>query len=307
MVRTDTLRRSLLALVPATALLAACSGGAPDAPAAADPGAPTTSETATQPAAEDPANGVATGTEGEDQGYAAALGQDGTTPPATDTTPDDPNADGVASKGDALLSTRGTTLLNEIKREYDFLNKPASYYSHTTYMNESTGTRRTDCSGYLGYALNRVMPDAYAKVPHPNTYKPLADDWYNYLSTRYTTASTQSTPRWRRITQVTSLKPGDVIAWLKPASVSSNNTGHVLIVTGYPRAGRSDKNEVLVPISDATESPHANDSRGTQYTGVGTGTLGLKVDSNGAPIAYYWRGGESYTAYSTKIALGRVE
>ena len=42
-------------------------------------------------------------------------------------------------------------------------------------------------------------------------------------------------------------------------------------------------------------------------TGVGTGTIGLKVDSYGKPTGYYWRGGLSYTAYSTKVALGRVE
>jgi hypothetical protein len=207
------------------------------------------------------------------------------------------------------MTARGQKLSSEMQRMVSFLNKSTSYYDHTTYMNESTGTRRTDCSGFLGYGLNRVMPDAYAKVPHPNTFKPLADDWYDYLSTRYTskTASPGSTPRWRRITKAANLQPGDVIAWIKPASVVSENTGHVMVVNSYARTGRSDRNEIIVDIIDSTEAPHANDSRGSSHTGPGTGRLGIKVDSNGYPVAYYWSGGVSTTAVYTKIAFGRVE
>lgn len=303
MTRIDTLR--LVALLAPFALAGtACSGNA-DSPATS----PETEQAAASDnptaefTAEDPANAPAPeGSEADDPGFAAAVAET-----EVDTTPDEPGADGIAQKSDALLSTRGTKLIEEARREAAFLNRSTSYYSHTTYMNESTGTRRTDCSGFLGYALNRVMPDAYAKVPHPNTYKPLANDWYNYLSTRYTTASTQTSPRWRRVVKATDLKPGDVIAWLTPSNVVSENTGHVMVVNGYPRAGRSAKNEIVVPIVDSTRSPHANDSRGSTGTGVGTGTLGIRVDSNDRPTGYYWRGGESSTAYSTKIAFGRVE
>jgi len=308
MVRIDTLHRSLLALVPALALTTvACTGNVESGEDTTEPRA--TEQTADM-ASDDPQNPLPgnagiSGSEASDEGYAAALAQDGQAR-EFDGSADEPGSD-VAQSSDALLSTRGTTFVNEMRRENDFLNKSTSYYSHTTYMNESTGTRRTDCSGFVGYALNRVLPDAYAKVPHPDTYKPLADDWYNYLSTRYTTASTQSTPRWRKIVKAMDLKPGDVVVWLTPDNVTSENTGHIMIVNGYPKAGRSDKNEVLVPIIDSTTAPHANDSRGTTMTGVGSGTIGLKVDSYGKPTGYYWRGGLSYNSYATKIALGRVE
>lgn len=310
MVRIDSLSRTLLALVPFVALTTvACGGTAGDPTVSADP---TTQEQANvgQPTAatnvegEDPVNGVATGSESDDTGYAAALAQNGDAPGEFDGTPDEAG-DEIGQRGDALLSSRGTTVVNEIVREKNNLNKSTSYYSHTTYMNESTDTRRTDCSGFLGYALNRVAPDAYAKIPHPNTYKPLANDWYNYLSTRYTTASTQDSARWRRITKAIDLKPGDVVAWLQPEANTDENTGHVMVVSGYPSVGRS--GEVVVSIVDSTTKPHANDSRGTTMTGVGTGRIGLKVDSTGKPVAYYWRGGESYNAISTPIALGRVE
>lgn len=318
MVRIDSLRRSLFALVPFVALTSvACGGGGGADPTessstesanAANSGSGTSTEEAQNPSAEevekdDPSNGTVEGREGEDEGYAAAIAQNGEAL-ADDTSADDPGSD-VAQTSDALLSTRGTSLINEAKRQLNFLNRSTSYYSHTTYMNESTGTRRTDCSGFVGYALNRVQPTAYAKVPHPNTFKPLANDWYNYLSTRYTSASTQSTPRWRKITSARNLKPGDLVVWLTAPGQVTSNTGHIMVVNGYPRAGRT--GEVIIPIIDSTTAPHASDSRGSSMTGIGSGSIGLKVDSTGKPSAYYWRGGLSYNAISTKIALGRLE
>jgi hypothetical protein len=210
----------------------------------------------------------------------------------------------VASAQTTTLS-RGRIFYNEIKRELYSLNVGTSYYSHDTYMNETTGTRRTDCSGFVDYALKRVLLDAYLKVPHPDTFKPLADDWYAYLSTRYTTPTHQDSVRWRRITAVPDLVPGDLVVWLQPQNVSGDNTGHIMVVAGTPSRGRV--GEWLVKVIDSTTTPHAGDSRGTDHTGIGSGTIGLKVDSLNRPIAYWWRGGLSYNAYTTPIVLGRIE
>ncbi len=208
-------------------------------------------------------------------------------------------------QADHALSSRGATFYREISRELSSLNVSTSYYSHDTYMNESTGTRRTDCSGFVAYALKRVLFDAYERVPHPNTFKPLANDWYSYLSTRYTTPSTQETTRWRKIAKVPELVRGDLVVWLQPQNVSGDNTGHIMVVAGTPTRGRA--SEWLVRIIDSTTAPHANDTRGTTRTGIGSGTVGLQVDGSDRPIAYYWRGGLSYNAYTTPIAMGRIE
>jgi hypothetical protein len=203
------------------------------------------------------------------------------------------------------ITARGRTFFAEVDRERRTLNVATSYYSHDTYMNESTGTRRTDCSGFVDYALQRVLPDAYAKVPHPNTYKPLANDWYAYLVDRFQSPSTQTTVRWREMRHVGELVPGDLVVWLKPQNVTGDNTGHIMIVAARPTRGRT--HEWLVKIIDSTTSPHANDSRGTTHTGIGSGTIGLLVDDWDRPTAYYWRGGLSRDAVPTPIAMGRVE
>lgn len=206
---------------------------------------------------------------------------------------------------DHSLFMRGGILNKEVVRELGNLNTATSYYSHSTYVNEATGTRRVDCSGFVDYAVRRVLPEAYEKVPHPNTQRPLANDWYNYLRERYQTASTQETVRWREIRHVGELRAGDLVVWLRPENVTGDNTGHIMFVLGPPTRGRP--GEWLVKVADSTTSPHANDSRGTTRTGVGTGTIGLTVDGWDRPLAYYWRGGLSYTAFPTPIAMGRVE
>jgi hypothetical protein len=321
MVRIDTLRRSLFALLPLAALAtAACNGGAgtdaqgsngdPAAQPSTDPAgqAPQAGESAAtvsglnSDGADVPANGIASGKEGDDPDFEKFAGKI-----APDNTPDEPgNPNGVGSTSSALGTARGISLINEARREYNTLNKSTSYYSHTTYVNEATGTRRVDCSGFVDYILTRVMPDAYAKVPHSGA-RPLASDWYNYIVGRYTSASTQSSVRWRKITRVADLKPGDLVMWLQPPTSTSNNTGHIMVVNNVPRAGRAAKSEMLVDVIDSTSTPHANDSRGTTHTGIGTATIGLKVDANGVPTNYYWSGGVSTTAVSTAITLGRVE
>ena len=203
------------------------------------------------------------------------------------------------------LYMRGGILNKEVVRELSNLNTSTSYYSHTTYVNEETGTRRVDCSGLVDYAVKRVLPDAYEKVPHPTSARPLANDWYTYLHERYQSASTQESIRWREIRHVGELRAGDLVVWLRPADVGGDNTGHIMFVLATPTRGRA--NEWLVRVADSTMSPHANDSRGTTRTGPGNGTIGLTVDGWDRPLAYYWRGGLSTTAFPTPIAMGRIE
>src|SRR5262249_40957936 len=80
--------------------------------------------------------------------------------------------------------------------------------------------------------------------------------------------------------------------------------GHVMVVHGAVRAG---DRELLVPIADSTaHGTHADDSRGADAGGLGTGTIGLVVDAAGAPQAYHWAGGVSKKAVATTIVLGRL-
>lgn len=358
MLRIDTLRRSLVAVLPLAALAAGCAGTevnetqdpearASVAPAARDEGSdegsgpmgearPEEGEVVT-PVVDDGAEGengpddpialspdgnvprdeyvpgdesAERRTEGEDEGWAATLREALEAEPETfeATSPEGE----IGASSDALLAPRRETVWREAKRNTVELNKSTSYYSHTTYMNERTDTRRTDCSGFIGYVLNRTYRSAYDVVPTPGSARVLSKDWYDYLVTRPTsaTSSRPSSPKWRKMNYVRNLRPGDMLVWKNPSGYV--NTGHTMIVRDYPRTGRASRNEILVPIYDATSARHDYkgkwDSRTSGWrTGVGAATLGVKVDASGRPIAYYWTGGASGTAVYRKMTMGRLE
>lgn len=257
------------------------------------------------PTSEETGDLVIEGREGDDPGIDAAIAANpDPTPEAAPSV--DPSAGGVGQSTQALLSTRGSTLATEARRIAGFTDRPTSYYSTTTYMNESTGTRRTDCTGLMTYILKRKALSGYNLIPiSSGASHPLSSDFYNYFISRPTTANPGTSARWRRILKPASLKPGDVIAYRYATTSSEGTTGHTMMVKEYPTTGRY--RELLVKVVDSARSGHANDTRGTRWSGPGTGTIGIKTDSVGTAIGYYWSGGVSTTLNQTKLAFGRLE
>ncbi len=180
-------------------------------------------------------------------------------------------------------------------------------YRHKSKVDEAEGRFEYDCSGFVAYALARVLPGALAPVPIGIKGRPRAEDFTSYF-----VALAEGDP-WQRVPSG-GIAPGDVIAWLRPAEITNTNTGHmaiVLDVKGTLPAGPAvtaigGARELLLRVVDATESPHGDDVRGPDTTtGLGTGTIGLVVDASGAPLGYRWRGGESPRAYATTVAIAR--
>ena len=199
----------------------------------------------------------------------------------------------------------GATLVSsEAFRELTAMK--SSTYSHTTTVDESTGQFDFDCSGFVGYDLSRSLPDALATLSAATTARPLAKDFEEFFAA---IPAGGATGRWHRVVRAADLAPGDVVAWLKPADVASSNTGHVLVVRLPVTRNPARADEILVPITDSTSTPHgATDSRtATGATGLGTGTIGLLVDAAGAPIGYRWTGGVSTHDEYTTVSLGHAQ
>jgi hypothetical protein len=287
---------ALLAALPLGACGAGAGGGEPS-------GAGASGATGATGATE------SNGAQGGDQAAQPASGSSGGSSSGTSASSSaNGNGESTGAQPASLQTTdRGRTFLDEVQREARSLDPLTSYYSHTTVMNESTNTRQTDCSGFVDYALGRVLPAALDGVGNDAAKgRPLADDWYRFLAARPAAATTNPSQLWwRRVMHPINLVPGDVVAWLRPANVNNTNTGHIMVVTGAPRVGRD--HEIILPITDATESPHANDSRTNGHTGIGSGEVGIQIDAQGEAIGYWWKGGESPTSYQTSIAFGHIE
>jgi hypothetical protein len=197
-----------------------------------------------------------------------------------------------------LPKTGSILLLNEAERE--LARMTSSYYTHTTCVDEKSGTYNYDCSGFVGYALSRAVPGAFSVLQHK---RPVAADFYDHIML---CGPSPDRGGWVRVSTPNELLPGDVIVWLKPDASDSTSTGHIMIVSGVPVKNPQRTGEVLVQVIDSTESGHANDTRGPGETGLGKGTIGIMTDNSGLPNGYYWRGGESRLLQKTEIAFARI-
>jgi hypothetical protein len=193
-----------------------------------------------------------------------------------------------AVPGNERLLTEARRILAAVKE---------STYSHTTTIDEASGRYDVDCSGFVDYAMSRATPDAFTALVTHTAKRPVASSYVSFAEA--------PSAQWQRVMRASELVPGDLVAWLEPASKDTTNTGHVMIVAGVVVVHG---NEVDVPIIDSTDTPHgATDARTvSKTTGVGTGTIGLIVGTDGAPTAYRWSIDKGSPSVTTTIALAHI-
>ena len=179
-------------------------------------------------------------------------------------------------------------------------------YVHATRIDERAGRYDFDCSAMASFVLARSAPRAHAAVLRRNGRgRPVARDFHDVIA-----AAPVDVPRdgWLRLTRVQDLRPGDIIAWRRPPTVASRNTGHVAFVQEAPRRLDREGRRYLVRIVDSTSIPHGDDTRPRVHpSGFGYGNLTLFVETAGAdPTAYGWYGLDTRVDFRTHIALGRA-
>jgi hypothetical protein len=174
-------------------------------------------------------------------------------------------------------------------------------YQHVTDIDEQTGEYYCDCSGFVSYLLRKEMPAHYAAVPFPAPFRhPRAVEFHD----AFAAAPPEATPgqKWMRIVRLADARPGDVVAWRKATIPDQGVTGHIALFDSTPKPIGPDVYDVVV--IDSTSRPHKDDTRNGDETGVGRGTIFLKADAEGRPVAFATRSAEGpFTSYS--IAIGR--
>ena len=185
-----------------------------------------------------------------------------------------------------------------------FSDMKSTEYVHPPYtVDESDGIYKFDCLGFADHVLMNADMAAYTAIgrganPSIETYAA----YFNKLST-----TTPDAAGWTKVAHPIDLAPGDVCLWLKPSTL---DTGHMWIIAGNPATNPKRSDEVLVRIFDSTGTVHSDDSRtgAADKTGLGSGILGMMVDSSGSPAGLYWEGGASTGAgeKDTTIVCGRL-
>jgi len=200
--------------------------------------------------------------------------------------------DGAANAVTRGVHEEATRILNSIQ---------STVYQHTTEIDEEAGVYRCDCSGFVGYVLNRtVAKDDPAGPLGDKKKRPLAMDYEKYFEAA--PVKRGGNGRWQQIARLADARPGDVIAW-RHEKPMPGNTGHVVIVDQRPVV--EDDGLLRVVVIDSTTKPQVDDTRAKGTSGVGRGSMWFTVDAEGRATGYI-RGSRTAKPKNEAISIGRA-
>jgi cell wall-associated NlpC family hydrolase len=196
-------------------------------------------------------------------------------------------------------------LLTSIERNLvDFVRKTVATIRYTAYklggtrIDDSRGIYVVDCSTYVDHILKTVYPNAYTSLTSwTGSEKPTSDDFYHY----FINLSGESR-HWNTIDDVEKLRPGDVLVFRYKNRSGNETGGHVMVVMDKPVR---DGNTFMVRIADSAPSRHSEDTRTRHTSGIGIGTMLLKVNPKTfQPYAYAWKVGSRWES-NVNFAMAR--
>lgn len=174
-------------------------------------------------------------------------------------------------------------------------------YRHKTDIDEKKGAFYCDCSGFVGYVLNRTVAKDDVKGPfHDGRKRPLARDYEKGFAKASKTADGKG--GWQQITYLTDARPGDVIAW-RHEKPKPGNTGHVVIVDTAPVVEKDGL--VRVRVIDSTTLPSSDITGDKGKSGIGRRTMWFTVDQDGRAHGYV-RGSRTTKPKVEETSIGRA-
>jgi hypothetical protein len=193
--------------------------------------------------------------------------------------------DSVAAEGEAIL-----------------LSVVHTVYQHDTYVDVATGTYDMDCSGYVGFVLQRIAPWHYEAVPYDSAAgRPLAFDFYDLFSE----LPQEGTDGWQPVQPFGDARRGDIVAWRSDELEPGENTGHVFIVANDPEIFNDGVVSVLA--YDSSDIRHYHDTRGrggnSPATSVGRGRIHFRFGDSG--WEFQFGPGDRY--HECPVAIGRIQ
>lgn len=203
------------------------------------------------------------------------------------------------AKDDAAANSATQSVHDEAVRILNGIQ--TTVYQHKTEIDEKTGVYRCDCSGFVGYVLNRTTAkDDPAGPLGDKKNRPLAMDYAKFFEKA--TTKNGGDGQWQQIAKLADARPGDVIAW-RHETPKPGNTGHVVIVDQRPVV--EEDGLVRVVVIDSTTKPQVDDTRAKGTSGVGRGSMWFTVDAEGRATGHI-RGSRTATPKNEAISIGRA-
>jgi hypothetical protein len=204
----------------------------------------------------------------------------------------------AAPRGERPANPAARMVYNEATRILESIEK--TKYEHRTKINEDTGEYYCDCSGLVGYVLNRTVGKDGTGALGDGRERPLAMHYEQFFAKAPTKRDRES--RWQRVEKLVDARPGDIIAWRHEVP-KPGNTGHVVIVAARPVV--EEDGLVRVVMIDSTTRPQVDDTRAKGTSGVGRGAMWFTVDDKGRPTASI-RGSRDAEPKVENISIGRA-
>lgn len=192
-------------------------------------------------------------------------------------------------------ATPPTSFVTSIEqRLVNFVQKSISNLHYSSYklggtkIDSTQGIYIVDCSGYVDHTLRAVFPNAYLSLVNSSgTEKPNTSHYYNF----FTSLNDDPDEFWSKVEDIEQLQPGDILVF-RYKHARRNAGGHVMVVMNKPV---QDGDSYLVSVADSAASGHSEDTRQAHVSGVGIGTLLLKVNpKTRQPSAYAWKVGSRW-------------
>src|SRR3990167_3645791 len=186
------------------------------------------------------------------------------------------------SSNTSFLSTIENRLREFVHQSVTTLHYSA-YKMGSAKIDTTRGVYIVDCSSYIDHILKIVYPEAYSSLVNwSGSGKPTSHDYYDF----FTNLPSEKKYFWNKIDEVDQLRPGDILVFRYKNAHGIETGGHVMIVMDRPLA---DSNTFFIRVADAASGGHSEDTRLPHTSGIGIGTLSLKVKpSTYTPAAYAW-------------------
>lgn len=174
--------------------------------------------------------------------------------------------DGLAAEAEKMLSNARTTGLGS-----------------GVDVDERKGSYVFDSAGMLEYLVDRVRPDALAKVPMAMVQRRRdATDYFRFFS-RLDPADMGP---WARVERVLELKPGDIVLLGRSFDPNAREGAHILLVREAAKPNPADPGELVLRVIDSSAGRLAGDSRPRGKDGLGCGSIALTVGAGGRPTGW---------------------
>ncbi|MCD6039685.1 MAG: hypothetical protein K0S27_1085 [Gammaproteobacteria bacterium] len=197
-----------------------------------------------------------------------------------------------------LISKLGTRMVQFVHSTISTLRYTA-YKWGGTHFDSSHGIYIVDCSDYVDHLLQVSNPSAYnSLVNSSGSDKPTSEHYYHF----FTGLTYKRRHYWNKVENVKELQPGDILVFRNKKNSHTGVSGHVMVVMNKPIRIQD---AFLVRVTDSASSGHSQDTRLPHTSGIGIGTMQLKVNPDtGQPSAYAWKLGSPFERH-VNFAMAR--